>query len=364
MKCSRIQEHDNIIYIILKFCLNIKLHINIKDVNVYKNMLLKGELMFDSVNSIFGIPFQIEKINSIKGLPVSMSSNRTFYKFTNEESSFLLVKLSESEKFGAVALKKQQKQYEEKTNMFVAYWFEFVTRAQRDSLIKHHIAFIAGDKQLYLPFLGAALENSFRKKQEIQSEKMMPVTQSLFLYLLYECSNQKVMKKQAAEYLNVTRTSITRASEQLEKMGLISQEMNGKECYMWTAASGYELFQKAKKYLINPVQKIYMTENCTAIQAMPVAGESALAMQSMINPSRIECFAMDKSLEKEYSFEKLDERWEEYKKLVQVEFWKYDPKKFSKNNMVDVVSLYMSLKDVKDERIEEALDEMMEEYEW
>lgn len=320
--------------------------------------------MFDSVNSIFGISFQIEKINSIKGLPVYMSSNRTFYKFTNEESSFLLVKLSESEKFGAVALKKQQKQYEEKTNMSVAYWFEFVTRAQRDSLIKHHIAFIAGDKQLYLPFLGVALENSFRKKQEIQSEKMMPVTQTLFLYLLYECSNQKIMKKQAAEYLNVTRTSITRASEQLEKMGLISQEMNGKECYMWTAASGYELFQKAKKYLINPVQKIYMTENCNAIQAMPVAGESALAMQSMINPSRIECFAMDKSLEKEYSFEKLDERWEEDKKLVQVEFWKYDPKKFSKNNMVDVVSLYMSLKDVKDERIEEALDEMMEEYEW
>ena len=107
-----------------------------------------------------------------------------------------------------------------------------------------------------------------------------------------------------------------------------------------------------------------MTENCNAIQAMPVAGESALAMQSMINPSRIECFAMDKSLEKEYSFEKLDERWEEDKKLVQVEFWKYDPKNFSKNNMVDVVSLYMSLKDVKDERIEEALDEMMEEYEW
>ena len=104
---------------------------------------------------------------------------------------------------------------------------------------KDRIPFVGDDKQMYLPFLGIAIHNSFRKKKEIKTEKMMPVTQSLFLYLIYECKNKKIMKKQAAEYLNVTKTSITRASEQLEKMGLICQKTIG----------GYQLFIKAKRLL-------------------------------------------------------------------------------------------------------------------
>ena len=126
----------------------------------------------------------------------------------------------------------------------------------------------------------------------------MPVTQSLFLYLIYECKNKKVMKKEAAEYLNVTKTSITRASEQLEKMGLICQEADGKECYMRTEDSGYQLFIKAKRYLINPVQKSFVVENLNQFTDMPVSGESALSNYSMLNPSVIESVAIDKSMEK------------------------------------------------------------------
>lgn len=171
--------------------------------------------MINTINQMFGTDFEMKKIEKIKGLPVYMLSQRSIYEVSDKENPFILVKLADSEKFGVIALKKQQKQYEEKTNLPVAYWFENITRAQRDALIGHRIPFVADDKQMYLPFLGIAIHNSFRKKKEIKTEKMMPVTQSLFLYLIYECKNKKVMKKQAAEYLNVTKTSITRASEQL-----------------------------------------------------------------------------------------------------------------------------------------------------
>lgn len=255
-------------------------------------------------------------------------------------------------------------QYEEKTNLPVAYWFENITRAQRDALIGHRIPFVADDKQMYLPFLGIAIHNSFRKKKEIKTEKMMPVTQSLFLYLIYECKNKKIMKKQAAEYLNVTKTSITRASEQLEKMGLICQKTDGKECYMWTEDSGYQLFIKAKRYLINPMQKSFVVENLNQFTDMPVSGESALSNYSMLNPSVIESVAIDKSMAKEYTFKKIDERWEDNKDMIRIEFWKYNPDRFSKNGMVDPISLCMSLSDVEDERVEGSIEEMLEEYAW
>mgnify|MGYP002514845355 CR=1 FL=1 len=329
-----------------------------------KDVIESGGFMIDSINKAFGMSFRMEKIEKIKGLPIYMSSKRLFYKVMDNENSFLLVKLSDSEKFGVVAFEKQQKQYEEKINLPVAYWFDNVTRAQRDALINHHIPFVADDKQLYLPFLGISIQNSFKKKKEVKIEKMMPVTQSLFLFLVYKCKNKKIMKKEAAEYLNVTRTSITRASEQLEKMGLIRQEMSGKECYMWTEESGYQLFLKAKGYLINPIQESFVIENLYQFEEMPLSGECALSKYSMMNPSRVESVAIDKSMAKEYSFEKLDERWEDTKELIRIELWKYNPMRFSKDRLVDPISLYMSLLDNGDERIEGAIDEMLEEYEW
>ena len=52
------------------------------------------------------------------------------------------------------------------------------------------------------------------------------------------------MKKDAAAAIGVTRTSITRASEQLVAMGLISQEIQGKEYYMRTEMSDFALYKK------------------------------------------------------------------------------------------------------------------------
>ena len=320
--------------------------------------------MINTMNQMFGTDFEMKKIEKIKGLPVYMLSQRSIYEVLDKENAFILVKLADSEKFGVIALKKQQMQYEEKTNLPVAYWFENITRAQRDALIGHRIPFVADDKQMYLPFLGIAIHNSFRKKKEIKTEKMMPVTQSLFLYLIYECKNKKIMKKQAAEYLNVTKTSITRASEQLEKMGLICQKTDGKECYMWTEDSGYQLFIKAKRYLINPVQKSFVVENLNQFTDMPVSGESALSNYSMLNPSVIESVAIDKSMAQEYTFKKIDERWDDNTDMIRIEFWKYNPDRFSKNGMVDPISLCMSLSDVEDERVEGSIEEMLEEYAW
>lgn len=97
---------------------------------------------------------------------------------------------------------------------------------------------------------------------------------------------------------------------------------------------------------------------------MPVSGESALSNYSMLNPSVIESVAIDKSMAKEYTLKKIDERWEDNKDMIRIEFWKYNPDRFSKNGMVDPISLCMSLSDVEDERVEGSIEEMLEEYTW
>ena len=68
--------------------------------------------MINTMNQMFGTDFEMKKIEKIKGLPVYMLSQRSIYEVLDKENAFILVKLADSEKFGVIALKKQQMQYE------------------------------------------------------------------------------------------------------------------------------------------------------------------------------------------------------------------------------------------------------------
>jgi hypothetical protein len=52
------------------------------------------------------------------------------------------------------------------------------------------------------------------------------------------------------------------------------------------------------------------------------------------------------------------------KKLTELQIWDYDPREFSDKNYVDTLSLYASLKEDKDERIEQALEEVLRGEPW
>jgi hypothetical protein len=49
---------------------------------------------------------------------------------------------------------------------------------------------------------------------------------------------------------------------------------------------------------------------------------------------------------------------------AQLELWRYSPERLAKQGCVDRFSLWLSMQDVGDERIEMALEEMMEANSW
>ena len=63
-------------------------------------------------------------------------------------------------------------------------------------------------------------------------------------------------------------------------------------------------------------------------------------------------------------FPELDIRWDLEGDAVNLELWKYDPRLFAKNDIVDPVSLAMCFEDNVDERIEGSLEDYLEEYKW
>ena len=319
-------------------------------------------MSYDSIN-LFGLAFQTDKLET-EDLPLYLTARRTFRKLSYENRSFVLIKVHTDERFGVVAFKKQAEQLSEKYGMPVAFEFDSISRTQRDSLIGRNIPFIAGSDQLFLPFLGIALSNRFAHPKSINTEKMMPVTQSLFLWLLYKGHTTPVMKKEAAKAIGVTRTSLTRASEQLAEMGLISQEKNGKEFLMKAKSTGIELYRKAKPFLINPVQKNITVQNDSKYDLYPLSGESALAECTMLNPPIVPVRSIWKVAINADTIPEIDIRWEPKADPIKLELWKYDPLLFAKDGIADPVSVAMSFESSVDERIEGAIEEYLEGYAW
>lgn len=312
---------------------------------------------------ILGVDFHVSKIN-VKDLPIYITSGREFYKLSFSGVSFVLVMLSSDEKFGVIAFEKQAKLISEEYGLPVAFEFENISRSQRDSLIDRSIPFIAGSEQLFLPFLGIFLSDRFIQQKTVSSQKMMPATQALFLYLLYNSKDGAINKKEAAKRIGITQMSITRASDQLTEMGLIAQETQGKETFMRVIGEGKQLFEKARPFMISPIQKMIITSAKKLYASYPLSGESALAERTMLTEPQIHVRAVYKKDIDADELSEVDIRWEPEKEVVCIELWKYDPCLFAKDGIVDPISLAMCFEDNEDERIEGMMKEYLEEYQW
>lgn len=313
------------------------------------------------LKSSFGIESNVSEI-CIKGLPLYMTAGRKIRKVECEGIVFLLVGISE-DRFGAISLEKQIRKYREHTNMHVAFLFDKLTKLQRDALVSRRIPFLSLPDQVYLPFLGIMLNNNSKKESALSAEKMMPATQALFLYLLYRKADH-TLKKQAALDLGLTRTSITRASEQLKIMKLITEIPHGKEIHMVPVTNGREFFEMAKPYLINPVQKHLVAKKEKSYTSMIIAGESALSQHSMLSQPEYPTYALYKNTFHEMEIQEVDPRWEQDNNIYTLELWKYNPALFAFAGTVDPVSLAMSLKENEDERVQGELKNYLDRFPW
>ena len=195
-------------------------------------------------------------------------------------------------------------------------------------------------------------------------------SQLLFLYLLYQSMNESVpmSKAELSQRLGKSAMSTTRAVQELSDLGLIRIEESGRRHHVVPTCSGDALYKKAKPYLIDPVKKRVFVKLEGLPDDLPLSGESALAKRSMLNPPRITCRAIDKETYKELrdwnDIERADPTWRAKRDFIELEIWKYDPRLLARHGIVDVVSLAASLSERHDERVELAVEEMLEAYSW
>ena len=231
---------------------------------------------------------------------------------------------------------------------------EHLTYRQKEYLLRDHIPFVVEGRQIYLPFMALYLQERTDSEKK-DTKELLPSAQLLLLYYIYQGCGE-LMTSEASQKLDFTATSISRASRQLEDLGLIKTEKRGVQKVICTEKTPKELFEDVKGSLSNPVKrKIYIPKSELNL-LLPMSGYSALSKYTMINPPMAECFAAESIAVWEKT---ASSKLQSTDHQCIVELWRYDPRKLSGGTCVDKLSLALSLREDRDERIEEAVEEML-----
>ena len=315
--------------------------------------------MKKQLEQYFGCEVKIREYKNKLSLPIFMTM-RDIAMVEIYGVNFAIVDVMKEAELSVAAMKKQKEKYEEALQCPVAYQVALNSVSMRNALVKNGVPFVDLPGNVFLPFMGIVLQDVYRK-QLVKADKMMPATQMVFLELLYMNDEESALKSEVANKLNLTKTSITRATTQLEEMGLIEQIKSGTEISVKRNCSRKEYYENAKAYLINPVQKVITIMRYEATFESFEAGESALSQVSELNPPRIEERAIYKGEEVIDQLEIADARYEDWDECLNVQLWKYNPSYFAREGRVDPVSLACTFKGNEDERIEMCIEELLEE---
>ena len=270
----------------------------------------------------------------------------------NEQQVIFLYPKTELEQIEV--LKKHIARIQNNENLPVVLVLKELSFRQKEYLLREKIPFVVEGRQIYLPFMAVYLQERCSAEKEPR-EEILPSAQMLLLHFIYGGA-QELSTSQAAKDLELTPTSISRASKQLEAMGLLHIKKVGVQRILQSKDSPKMLFQKAGERLLNPIKRtVYIPKEFVGTDLLE-SGYSALAEYSMLNVPNVRCYAAERiSQWKDVMTNSLQDSQVQ----VAVEMWRYNPWKLSTRNVVDELSLALALREDADERVEEAAEEML-----
>lgn len=266
------------------------------------------------------------------------------------------------------------KQQEKLASIFgrhVVLVFDGLTARDRGRLVQKRAPFIVPFKQMYLPSAGVDFREWAVARRLVDTsastlEPFKPATQLVLLYALLRGGRGELRTAELVRELEISAMSVSRAFKDLQDAGLVVREEQGRERPARLAAEQPVVWEKAQPRLSNPVQVQYSMPR-THLPDTLNAGLTALSyMSNLAAPvDRTVAISADawRGVRDEVDTEPLDSAFGEPSQM-NVEVWTYAPIRLAYGPVVDPLSLYLSLRDNPDERVQLALDQALKEIPW
>ena len=306
-----------------------------------------------------------KKWEGVDSLPFFLRDSYTFYEVSLLNTPCLLMVARDNNEQTPATIRKQMLQVQAKWDGEVVYLCSSVSAYNRKRLIEQKVPFVVPGNQMYLPMLGIDLREHFRQIRSAAPGKMSPSTQAVVLHaLLYGPKNYTPSR--LANQLGYTVMTLTRVFDELVSLGLGEVVTEGRERVLRFSDGKKDLWQRSREFMRSPVKRRTIIRTPEQKWCGIPAGLTALAHFTLLAPPSTPVYAVSlddwKSMKLTNAIVELPAAETQ---SHEVEIWNYSPLLFKEeDDVVDRFSLYLSLQDNVDERVQSALEKMMEEVLW
>lgn len=276
-------------------------------------------------------------------------------KVFGQDVLFALAKTSSN--FGVRQLEKQYEILGAEAKRPIVFVFESLKPHMKQGLIKRQIPFIIPDRAIFIP--NQVISVAHVPSVAVEEKQSLSSWAEVFLIRqLLKGDLEGKTGLELSELLPISKMTVSRAFRELELSSLaeLQQKAQSKTLHFDNRDS---LWQRVEKKLRNPVKTIVFVSSLPESSISRKSGISALSEMSMLADDRLPTFAIsEQSFREALRTEKLKKVFEE-DAVSRMEIWIRDPKMLSADGCVDPISLYISLKDNPDERVQHELETLM-----
>ena len=296
-------------------------------------------------------------------LPYFLSHQYAFYSLVIGKTSFTAVFLREEDKFKPAQFIKHMRQISSIDVAEICVVTQSLPTYVRKRLIEKGIAFVIPKVQMYLPALGMDLRARQGRSPTLSVERFSPATQVVLIYWLLGRIKGAMTPLELSKQLGYSNMTMSRTLDELEGSKIAQVERIGRERLVTFQRDCKTIWQEALPKLRNPVSRTIRiaTKNLDKWDLLP-AGLTALSNHSMLSETAYPEYSLSRDTWKIMEKTGVEEIPVEEPGTCLLQVWCYDPKILKVDGHVDPFSLFLSLKDENDERIEMALEEMIEQF--
>ena len=312
------------------------------------------------LEDVLHLPVIVTDFRPEKALPLSLATNYSLYRVVISGVECVFVEPKAETNLSAI--RKHHKALEKLLEAKCVLFLPQTNQYARERFIEENIPFVINKKQIYLPFIGLALD--FKDSRKLKPcYQISFLTQKMLLQSIYEGWHD-VSVTQAAEKLDVAKMSITRCYDEIEALKLPYLRRKSRARLFSIADDAKEMWAELQSVLRNPVlQSLGLREVIKA--DLPLSGLSALGHYSMLGDNSYPIYGITKR-----NFGKLGlsssslASVDETPACVLQELGYEIP--FSAGAAMDPLSVALMLteEELDDPRVEKSVEEMLEDNVW
>jgi len=233
----------------------------------------------------------------------------------------------------------------------------------RNRLVHKGVPFIVPGAQMFLPMLMVDLRERFAPGVSRIPDKLLPAAQLVVIYQILREPAESIALAQLGERLAYSAQSMSAAQEELQEAGLCGVRRAGRMIYLEFGLRGRALWEKAEPMMASPVRRKRWVRWGQPRARAVAAGTTALSRMSMLAEDAMATYAMrDRELTAALKNGQLLGCNGREEADARMESWKYDPWALAENGVADRCSLYLSLRESGDERVQKEIRILIEAF--